>query len=581
MHADTLFTNAQVYDSAFKRFRPASVSVLGGRVLYVAGEGFHAPGCDDGLARIEADEVVDCEGKWLVPGLIDIHMHIESSMICPPAFSRELLRNGVTTCVAEPHEIANVFGVEGIREFIRLARGCDADIYFGAPSSVPSTPFETTGAEVSAGDIRELMGDAQMRCLGEVMDCRTLIADPTSRIAGVVRAAEESRTPPIIEGHVPAFTGLDLARIAYAGVDSDHCEQTPERIRERVEAGVLVEVQMKSVTQEVVDYLTRNGLGEHFCFVTDDVMVDKLVHGHLNRVLARAVSLGMRPEDAVYAATAVPARRMDLRDRGLIAPGRLADFALLDSLETFDVAATYKRGRAVDVTRSRRASHDFPEAYYASVHLGPLTAADFALAAPEGADADGRVTARCMGIQERSTFTEDVRVELDVSGGLVDWKAARGPEGELLALGRVFERHHGTGNVGTALYCGRCLQRGAVASTWVHDHHNLLVIGRDEADMALAANTVAEAGGGICAVEGGRVLGFLPLPVAGILTEAPVEEAAERLAEVTEALRELGWGNVNPVMSVCTTGLPVSPALKVTDRGLVDVRAHELVPLFV
>ncbi len=570
MKADLLLQGAQVFDSAYRCFRTASVAILDGRILYAGTD-------EEVLGKIEPREVADLSGRWVIPGLIDIHMHIESSMVTPPVFLKAVLQHGTSTCIAEPHEIANVFGTEGIEEFIRLAPADDpehAEVFFGAPSSVPSTDLEDAGAAVTPEDISFLMKNPRVRCLGEVMDCRTVISDPGSRAARVVKAAETSRTVPIIEGHVPAFLGLDLARILYAGIDSDHCEQTPERMRQRFEMGMFVEMQLKSVTKENIAYLAAHPeLTGLWSFVTDDVMADQLQHDHLARVVRQAISYGLDPASAIIAATSSPAARMDLRDRGRIAPGRLADLVVLDSLEGFHVASVIHRGCWVDRDSADTSSrHDFPERYYESIHLAPRTLDDFVLSAPKGAGAAVRV--HTMEIQERSTFTPDRIRELPVEAGHIVWKKP----GDL-ALARVFERHHGLGLSGTALLSGACLKEGAVASTWVHDHHNLLVVGVDEDDMVLAANSVIARQGGLVVVRGGKIVAEMPLPVAGILTEDPLPLAAERLAAVTRALRDQGWGNSNPVMSLCTIALPVSPALKVTDRGLVDVRQAKLVDL--
>lgn len=570
MKADLLLQGAQVFDSAFRCFRTASVAILDGRILYAGTD-------EEVLKQIEPQEVADLSGRWIIPGLIDIHMHIESSMVTPPAFLKAVLQHGTSTCIAEPHEIANVFGTQGIEEFIRLAPADDperAEVFFGAPSSVPSTDLEDAGAAVTPEDISSLMKNPRVRCLGEVMDCRTVISDPQSRAARVVKAAEASRAVPIIEGHVPAFLGLDLARILYAGIDSDHCEQTPERMRQRFEMGMFVEVQLKSVTQENIAYLAAHPeLTGLWSFVTDDVMADQLQHDHLAGVVRQAISYGLDPVSAIIAVTSSPAARMDLRDRGRIAPGRLADLVVLDSLEGFHVASVMHRGCWVDRDSADTSSrHDFPERYYESIHLAPRTLDDFVLSAPEGAGA--AVRAHTMEIQERSTFTPDRIRELPVEEGHIAWKRP----GDL-ALARVFERHHHLGLSGTALLSGVCLKEGAVASTWVHDHHNLLVVGVDEEDMVLAANSVIARQGGLVVVRGGKIVAEMPLPVAGILTEDPLPLAAERLAAVTRALKDQGWGNSNPVMSLCTIALPVSPALKVTDRGLVDVRQAKLVDL--
>ncbi len=570
MKADLLLQGAQVFDSAYRCFRTASVAILDGRILYAGTD-------EEVLKQIEPQEVADLSGRWVIPGLIDIHMHIESSMVTPPVFLKAALQHGTSTCIAEPHEIANVFGTEGIEEFIRLAPADDpehAEVFFGAPSSVPSTDLEDAGAAVTPEDISFLMKNPRVRCLGEVMDCRTVISEPQSRAARVVKAAEASRTVPIIEGHVPAFLGLDLARILYAGIDSDHCEQTPERMRQRFEMGMFVEVQLKSVTKENIAYLAAHPeLTGLWSFVTDDVMADQLQHDHLARVVRQAISYGLDPASAIIAATSSPAVRMDLRDRGRIAPGRLADLVVLDSLEGFHVASVIHRGCWVDRDSADTSSrHDFPERYYESIHLAPRTLDDFVLSAPKGAGAAVRV--HTMEIQKSSTFTPDVVRELPVKDGRIDWKGTGG-----LALARVFERHHGLGLSGTALLSGACLKEGAVASTWVHDHHNLLVVGVDEDDMVLAANAVIARQGGLVVVRDGKIVAEMPLPVAGILTEDPLPLAAQRLAAVTRALKDQGWGNSNPVMSLCTIALPVSPALKVTDRGLVDVRQGKLVDL--
>jgi len=570
MKVDLLLQGAQVFDSAYRCFRTASVAILDGRILYAGTD-------EEVLKQIEPQEVADLSGRWVIPGLIDIHMHIESSMVTPPVFLKAALQHGTSTCIAEPHEIANVFGTEGIEEFIRLAPADDpehAEVFFGAPSSVPSTDLEDAGAAVTPEDISFLMKNPRVRCLGEVMDCRTVISEPQSRAARVVKAAEASRTVPIIEGHVPAFLGLDLARILYAGIDSDHCEQTPERMRQRFEMGMFVEVQLKSVTKENIAYLAAHPeLTGLWSFVTDDVMADQLQHDHLARVVRQAISYGLDPASAIIAATSSPAARMDLRDRGRIAPGRLADLVVLDALEDFHVASVMHRGCWVDRDSADTSSrHDFPERYYESIHLAPRTLDDFVLSAPKGAGAAVRV--HTMEIQERSTFTPDRIRELPVEEGHIAWKRS----GDL-ALARVFERHHHLGLSGTALLSGACLKEGAVASTWVHDHHNLLVVGVDEEDMVLAANSVLARQGGLVVVRDGKIVAEMPLPVAGILTEDPLPLAAQRLAAVTRALKDQGWGNSNPVMSLCTIALPVSPALKVTDRGLVDVRQGKLVDL--
>jgi adenine deaminase len=570
---DLLLKDALVYSSAYRCFLSASVAIKDGKVLYVGSDA-------NALDHICPDATQSLDNCWLIPGLIDIHMHIESSMISPSIFAHTVLRHGTTTCVAEPHEIANVFGVEGINEFMRMTPTNEldsADIFFGIPSSVPSTDLEDAGSSVTPDDVRNLMENPRVRCLGEVMDCQTVVKDPSSRAAQVVRAALNSRLTPIIEGHVPGFTGLELARILYAGIDSDHCEQTPERMRERFEMGMFVEIQDKSCSPAVIEWLAEHPqLAGLWSFVTDDVMADRLCIDHLAGVVRHAIKLGLSVENAIYGATTSPAMRMDLRDRGKIAPGRLADFVVLDDLSSFHVKDVYRLGHLVcrEDSDNNVVRHDFPKKYYLSVHLEPLSKQNFELYAPT--DAKDSVCVRVMKIQRLSTFTCEQHRILPIRDGRVCWKDTND-----LVLAQVFERHHKTGLVGTALLSGCCLHRGAVATTWAHDHHNLLVIGCDEHDMAVAANAVISFQGGIAVVENGAVVAKMPLQVAGILTEVPLKVAGTQLSKVTYALKNLGWSNANPIMSMGTVALPVSPELKVTDRGLIDVRSGSITSLFI
>lgn len=406
------------------------------------------------------------------------------------------------------------------------------------------------------------------------MDCRTLVQYPDSHIAQMVAAMQRERNMPIIEGHCPRFRGLALARILFCGVDSDHTEQTPQGMRERIANGMFVEIQEKSLTQEIIDFCVKNPVGGHFCFVTDDVMADQLQKGHLNRLVRKAIALGMPPEDAIYAASASPAARMNLRDRGSVAPGKLADFLLLDDLRQFRVKQVYKRGVLVKENKkeNKAAGHFFPERFYHSVHLPLRTEKDFLVFTPPGSQA---VHCRVIAVQPGTTFTEEQIVRLPATQGRLNWKS-----NSQLCLGTVFERHHGSGRVGMGLLTGSCLHAGAAATSYAHDHHNLFVVGRDERDMALAANMVIKNGGGICVVRDGKVLELVPLAVGGILSEEPAEQVGRKVACATAALRALGWQHENPIMSLCTVSLPVSPALKLTDRGLVDVQGGHIVPLF-
>ncbi|WNS41402.1 adenine deaminase C-terminal domain-containing protein [Paenibacillus sp. MMS20-IR301] len=566
MITDQLILNAKVYNSYYKRFAAANVAVKEGHFLYVG---------PLGAETFAAAETIDAKGQYLVPGLIDIHLHIESTMITPETFSYGILQHGVTTIVPEPHEMANVFGVEGVHEMIRASKDCLVDMIYAIPSSVPATPLETTGGSIEISDIDELMETHRIACLGEVMNYVDVIRDPDCKSNHILRHVRSRYPGLVIEGHTPKLLDLDLHSLIYAGIDSDHTHQSIEGLTARIAAGMFIEIQEKSMTPEVVDYLISHPVSEHFCFVTDDVMTDSLVQtGHLDHLVRKAIAMGMAPEDAVYAATYTPARRMKLDDRGVVAPNKTADYLLLSDLSSFAIEAVYKRGLQVYDRKQPQAQAvrepQFPAHFYQSVQLEPLAAGDFAVPASL---ADGRYGARVMMVNNVSTFTEEKHVEAVVKDGLLEWQETG------CGLIATFERYGKNGNRAYGLIGGDTIKRGAVATTYSHDNHNLLVVGHNAADMVLAANTVIAGQGGFCVVCDGKVLALLALPVGGILTEAPLAETAEQVLALRTAMESLGYNHYNPIMSISTHSLPVSPALKITDHGLIDVGAGKVVPL--
>ncbi|UUZ91412.1 amidohydrolase family protein [Paenibacillus sp. P25] len=381
----------------------------------------------------------------------------------------------------------------------------------------------------------------------------------------------------MIEGHVPKLLDLDLHRIIASGVDSDHTHQTIEGMEARIAAGMFLEIQEKSMTPEVMDYLIRHDVAEHFCFVTDDVMADSFERrGHLNHIVRKAIAMGMTPERAIYASTFTPAKRMRMMDRGAIAPGKIADFLLLSDLRELTIDQVYKKGRKVydagEPYRQTPKSSAFPAHYYESVKSPPLSEADFAVAVDA---ADGKHDCRVMMVKDGSTFTEERYAEVEVREGRLNW------QGSGCALIATFERYGKNGNRAYGLIGGDTIQRGAVATTYSHDNHNLLVVGRNVADMVLAANEIIRKQGGFCVVEDGKVLASLHLPVGGILTEVPLEETALEVERLRRAMESLGYRHYNPIMSISTHSAPVSPALKITDFGLIDVNGGKVVPLLV
>ena len=515
---------------------------------------------------------IDGSGMYMIPGLVDIHMHIESSMTYPAEFSRITLPYGVTTVVADAHEIANVFGMDGIRWF--MGQETKLDIFYAIPSSVPATndSLETSGAGIGEAQVRELARDSRVLCLGEVMNFKDLTSDGDAlikRLVGICKG-KDIRDSMRIEGHCPKISGEDLCRFIYEGVDADHTQQTPGSVLEKTDMGMFLELQHKSLTPEVVDTVCRYGLYENVALITDDTMPDQLLKGQLNRIVGHAVKNGMPVEKAIYCATFTPARRMHLDDRGMIGPGKLADFVLLRDLEHFQPAAVFKRGELVYGERLGTDYASIPEAFYHSVNCNRAMAEDFLLKTDKPCS---RVKVNVMKIQTHGTFTSRVIRELDVKDGAICWKEAG------LSLAVMFERYGKNGNISFGLVEGALRKPGAIATTWSHDSHNLLVLGTCEQDMAAAQNRVIELQGGYVAAEHGRVTAEARLPVGGILYDGPVEELASDLGRVRQAMRELGYENNNEIMSMSTLGLPVSPELKLTDYGLLDVRSQEPRPL--
>lgn len=565
---DLIIKDIQVFNVYSKRFIKSSVVIKDGRFLYTTSKD---------LIDISANSVMEGEGKFLIPSLIDIHLHIESSMVTPEAFSHELIRNGVTTVVAEPHEIANVFGISGIKEMIKRDENCTADIFYGIPSSVPSTELETSGAEIGIDEFEELIKNPKVICLGEVMNYVEVIKNPQSKINKFLSYIKKNYPKLIIEGHCPRITGEDLYKFIYNGVDSDHTQHTPETMEDRFLNGMFVEIQEKSLTPENIKFIEDNDIYNNFCFVTDDVMADNFINeGHLNNIIKRAIKLGMKPERAITFGTLNPALRMDLKDRGAIAPGKIADFIILNDVEEFNINSVYKDGKCVYEDGKRYEytplKSGFSDEFYNSVKLSKISEEDLRIKANIQT---GKVKCRIINVKNGSTFTEEIFDYLNVANGYIDW------ENSPYSLIGVFERHKGTGNVTLALASGDTIKRGAVATTYAHDHHNLLAVGKSKKDIVCAANFVIQNQGGYCACENESILASVKLNVAGILSEKSVEEVGFELSKVKESMKGLGYNHYNPVMSLSTNSLPVSPELKITDKGLVKVKEGKIVNLIV
>jgi adenine deaminase len=411
-----------------------------------------------------------------------------------------------------------------------------------------------------------------------------------NRTQAIVEAFRKARPRFPLEGHCPKISGPDLSAFIAAGVWSDHTQQTPASLLEKIGKGMFIEMQKKSLTKENIETIIEHQLFEHIALVTDDVMPDELEKGHLNLLVKKAIDLGMRPEDAIYSATYSPSRHMMLRDRGAIAPGRIADFILLTDLHSFEIAGVYKRGYLVDAParnvpknqepasnggaeNSPQKKRSFPPHFYTSIRRKPLNVND--LTPPLPPDFQGS-SIGCVTIRpdKASTFTGRGRIDCAVRDGKLCWQE------QGLSLIAVVERYGHEAPVSFGLVEWKLLPKGAIASSWAHDHHNILVMGTDEAAMAQAVNRIIALQGGLVVVQNGQIAAEAPLPVGGIVSDEPLPVLAAAIRQVRKAMVNLGYKRGDEIMSFGTLSLLVSPALKISDRGLVDVKNQELVNLY-
>lgn len=545
---------------------PADLVLKGGKVFSVftrewldvdvaVADGFIA-----GLGSYEGREKVDVSGAYVVPGFIDGHVHIESSKLMVDQFSRAVLPHGTTAVVADPHEIANVLGTDGVHWLLDACEHVPLDVFVMAPSCVPASPLESPRRPFTEGDLAGLLRRHRTIGVAEMMNFPGVIAASPTEMAKLETGLTEH-----VDGHAPGVSGHALNAYIAAGIASDHEASTLEEAIEKRRLGMWVMLREGSAARNLVDLLPLvRELGPERCmFCTDDrepvFLVDE---GHIDQMLRVAVEHGVRAEDALVMATLNAAQYHRLPHLGAIAPGYQADIVVLEDLRTFKARRVFKRG-----VEPVHESIEIPEWVRQTVNLGPMS--------------DGCLTVRGPA--------RHIRVMRVIPGQLVTGNDVIEPtsrNGELVAdSGRdlvkiaVLERHHATGRVGVGFATNVGLQRGAFASTVAHDAHNVVVLGVDDRDMLLCVRRLAEIGGGIVVAEGGEVKGELALPVAGLMSDAPLGAVHEEMLGLERTLRHNGVSWDAPFMTLSFLALSVIPELKITDRGLVDVNRFEIVPL--
>ncbi len=546
---------------------PADLVVRGGRVLSVFTKEWLqtdvavVDGVVAGLGEYDGREALDVSGRFVVPGFIDAHMHLESTKLLPDEFARLVLPLGTTAVVADPHELANVLGTDGVHWLLDACAELPLDFYFMASSSIPASPFESPRRPLGPGDLEGLLRRRRVLGLAEMMNFPGVIAGEEAELEKLVLAGDAH-----VDGHAPGVLGNDLNAYAAAGIRSDHEALTAEEGRARLRAGMWLLIREASMARNLRALLPLVAeLGtNHIAFCTDDRDPEDIAqNGHINGMVREAVAAGIGPEDAIVLASYNPAVWHRLWHLGAIAPGYRADLLVLPDLVRFEPDVVLKRGRTVDEI----ARPEVPEWVKHSVRIRPVSAADFRIAWDGG-------TARMIGLVPDQVVTESLADRPPTREGA----AVADPARDLVKIA-VVERHLGTGRIGLGFLRGSGLARGALASTVAHDAHNIVVVGVSDEDMAFAVNRLAGLGGGIVAVEAGEVRAELPLPVAGLLADAPLSDVIERSLACNDAARALGWSGATPFLTLSFLGLSVIPSLKITDRGLVDVDRFEVVPL--
>jgi len=547
--ADKVLRGGEVFDLVTGTRVKGDVAICGDRIVGI-GEDY------------EGREVIDVSGLVLVPGFIDTHLHIESSLVTPFEFDRCVAPRGVTTAICDPHEIANVIGVEGIRYFQEASEQTVMDIRVQLSSCVPSTDMETAGARIEAEDLAPLRGHASGIGLAEFMNYPGVIHRDPGAMAKL-RLFEGGH----VDGHCPLLSGKDLNAYCAAGIRTEHEATGAEEALEKLRKGMRVLIREGSVSKdlEALQPVLSDVTAPYMCLCTDDRNpLDIAEHGHLDFMIRELIRLGCSPLAAYRAASLSGAEAFGLKDRGLVAPGYRADIVALGSLEACDARLVLCGGVVAD-DAAFVAREEIAPVGRGSVNAPKVKAEDFRATG-------NREETDVIGILEGKIITEHLREEIAIADGDKRPDVARD-----LARIAVVERHGKNGNIATGFVRGFGMTAGAIASTVCHDHHNIVCVGQDYGDMALAANRLSELEGGFVVTRGGEVLAELALPVAGLMSLEPFEVVRDRLVGLRDAAKGLGVELTEPFLQLAFLALPVIPALKITDRGMVDVTKFEII----
>lgn len=562
--ADLVFRNGRIVNVFTNEIYEADVAVWKG---YIAGVG--PQGAYNG------ERVIDLEGQYLVPGLIEAHTHVEDALLVPGEFARALAPHGTTTCISDPHEIANVSGMVGMRWMLEAAKGIPLRLMFTLPSCVPASPFENAGASLKAEDYSEIAGEPRIASVGEVMNYPGVLEGDKVLLDMIElgKPGKFAQRGLAVDGHSPELCGLDLCGYVAAGVEADHEAVSAQEALEKVRLGMWLWIREGS-TRNLDDLLpvVLEHLPERSGFVADDrTPGDLLRDGDLDHIIRLAVKKGLDPLQAIKMCSLHPATYFGFRDRGAIAPGYLADLLVVPDLHDFRPRQVYVGGEliaenGVALFEAPALPANWEETVGKTVQLRDFSVERLRLSGSSG-------KAHVIGLVKDQIVTEDLLLDVTARDGVL----LSEPERDLLKIA-VVERY-GRGRVGVGLLHGLGLKSGAIASSVAHDAHNIVVVGCNDEDMALAVREIERLQGGLVIVDNGQVVDSLPLPVAGIMSPLPVEEVAEKLEQLDHKVAEMGVGISHPFGFLSFLALSVVPKLKITDLGLLDVDAWEIISI--
>tara|TARA_R110000744_G_scaffold83269_3_gene163392 strand:- start:196 stop:1950 length:1755 start_codon:yes stop_codon:yes gene_type:complete len=562
--ADLVFVNGRVVNVFTRKIEQVSVGVFGGRISGV------------GTEQIDAAKTIDLGGRYLAPGLIDAHMHVESTMMMPREFVSVAAPHGTTGVVFDPHEIANVLGMPGIKLIMDASVGLPMNIMLAAPSCVPSSMFENSGARLEAEDLEPMFEDPRVVALAEMMNFPGVFLGDESVLAKVRLGLDRA----IVDGHCPGLSGPALGAYVASGVSSDHECTTAHEAIEKIGMGMRVFLREGSAARnlEVLIPAVNAQNASRFCFCTDDRHPGDLHReGHIDHVVRKAIRLGLDPLSALSMASLHAADHYRRSDIGAIAPGRQADLIVFDDLADIRPSSVYHCGELIasdsellDGALGASAAVD-DSCSRGSVKLpSGFGAASFRI--PAGDSAGGKI--RVIESDPHQLVTGEIHMEPRIEAG----NMVADPSRDLLKLS-VIARHGVTNGIGLGFVTGFGFQNGALASTVGHDAHNLAVVGTNDSDMAIAAQVLEDAGGGQCVVRDGEVLGLLPLPIAGLISDQAAMRVIEQQDALLAAVKMMGCPTEDPFMPLSFLPLPVIPKLKLTDMGLIDVELQRIVSL--